>query len=153
MHSLFNPTRKESTMKTIFTLALPLIAGILAATYPGIASAAGDKAPTAANSQSMTTSSWDSESEYWRSNYASRPYYHASRSYYVYEPAYRYGYDTYKKYPGKTYDELDEATLRNGWMTARGHSNLEWNDAMPATRDAYMRAYNGKRKATPTSNK
>ena len=86
--------------------------------------------------------SWNSESSYWRNNYATRPYYNSSRNYSVYEPAYRYGADMYSRNNGRSYNELDQEELRKGWEQARGNSNLKWNDAKMATRDAYDRMYN-----------
>lgn len=84
---------------------------------------------------------WNEENSYWRDNYASRPYYQKSRDYSTMEPAYRYGMDMYNQYPDRRYDQLDRSELERGWNQTRGDSNLEWNDAEHATRDAYNRLY------------
>lgn len=89
----------------------------------------------------MTGSSWDSQSTYWRNNYPKRPYYSSSRDFSVYEPAYRYGVDLYSRHPGTPYESLDQAQLRSGWEQAHGNSDLSWNEAQKATRDAYERMY------------
>ncbi len=84
---------------------------------------------------------WNRENDYWRQNYASRPYYEQDRDYSAYEPAYRYGVDTYHQNPGLTYEDLDQKDLERGWNARRGNSAMEWNEAQDATRDAYRRAY------------
>lgn len=84
---------------------------------------------------------WASQDSYWQQNYPSRPYHTTTKTYEIYQPAYRYGADIYSKNPGVTYDKLDQAQLRRDWQDARGTSQLSWEDANPATRDAYMRLY------------
>lgn len=78
------------------------------------------------------------EDAYWRDNYASRPYVRSGATYDDYAPAYRYGMDSYEKYPNRSFDEA-EPDLRRDWGTARGKSSLEWEHAKEATRDAWHR--------------
>lgn len=90
------------------------------------------------------SNSWNTENAYWKNNYPSRPYYNSSRDYTYYEPAYRYGVDMYNRNQGKSYDELSQSDLSNGWMNARGKSSADWSDVQMATRDAYNRMYESK---------
>lgn len=80
------------------------------------------------------------EEEYWRSNYASRPYVEPERSYEDYHPAYRTGYEGYRRYgdAGKTYDEV-EPDLRNEYETQHRGAGLAWEKAKHATKDAWER--------------
>ena len=87
------------------------------------------------------------EDAYWRDNYSSRPY--ASGSDYAeYGPAYGYGVDAYKRYPGRTFDDV-EAELSRDWNSRRGTSRLEWERAKHATRDAWQRLSDAVERATP----
>jgi hypothetical protein len=88
------------------------------------------------------------EDTYWRDNYASRPYVQGGTSYDDYAPAYRYGVDSYTRYPGRNFDEL-EPELGRDWSTARGKSSLEWEHAKHATRDAWHRVSNAVERAVP----
>lgn len=106
-----------------------VVSAMLVAAYP------------AASATTTTTTSWETENSYWRSNYPSRSYYSSSRSYTTYEPAYRYGVDLYNQNPSLRYEDLNQAQLSAGWSRARTNSDLNWNDAQMATRDAYSRLY------------
>jgi hypothetical protein len=57
-----------------------------------------------------------------------------------YQPAYRTGYEGYTRYggSGKSYHEIEE-TLQRDYETNRGKSNLTWDKAKHATRDAWDR--------------
>lgn len=105
------------------------------------------------NMADRNSPNWDSEIDYWRGRYPSVSYYNKDRDYSTYEPAYRYGMELYRQNLGKSYNELDTSRLSNGWSQARGSSNLNWNDAQLATRDAYMRMMETQRSGTSgTSN-
>src|SRR5688572_20647976 len=78
------------------------------------------------------------EDAYWRQNYTSRPYVQGMRSYDDYAPAYRYGVDTYSRYRGRSFDDV-ESDLSRDWGTARGRSSLEWGNARHAARDGRIR--------------
>jgi hypothetical protein len=81
------------------------------------------------------------EDLYWRENYSSRPYVASGSDYNTYQPAYQYGVDSYTEHQGKSFDEI-ESDLSTNWNRKRGDSNLEWNAAKPAVRDAYDRLGN-----------
>ena len=78
------------------------------------------------------------EDEYWRHNYTSRPYADTALAYDDYEPAYRTGYEAYTNYhnTGRTFDDL-EPDLRSEYESKRGQSNLGWEKAKYAARDAW----------------
>jgi hypothetical protein len=88
------------------------------------------------------------EDAYWRQNYSSRPYIGDSRSYDDYGPAYKYGVDSYSRYPGRSFDEV-EGDLGRDWANARGRSSLAWDNAKHATRDAWNRLGNTVERAVP----
>jgi hypothetical protein len=73
---------------------------------------------------------------YWRDNYASRDYVDPARRFEDYAPAYEYGVRRYRA--DQSFDAL-EPDLAGEWDTARGNSDLEWNDARPAVQDAWTR--------------
>lgn len=88
------------------------------------------------------------EDAYWRDNYSSRPYVTSGTSYDEYAPAYRYGVESYSKYPDRSFDEV-EPELSRDWGTARGKSSLEWEHAKHASRDAWHRVSNAVERAVP----
>ena len=87
------------------------------------------------------------EDTYWRDNYASRPYV-SGASYDEFGPAYRYGVDSYSKYQGRSFDEVD-ADLSRDWGSIRGKSALDWERARPAARDAWQRLSDRVERAVP----
>jgi hypothetical protein len=88
------------------------------------------------------------EETYWRDNYLDQPYYLSGRSYDDYGPAYRYGAESYKRYPERGFDEV-EPELSRDWGRARGGSTLEWEHAKHATRDAWKRVSDRIERAVP----
>lgn len=85
-------------------------------------------------------SNWDEQSSYWRENFSSRPY-ASGGTYESYEPAYRYGVEAFNQYGGRRFEDLNESELRANWESSRGTSNLSWDQARDAVRDAYSRMY------------
>ena len=79
------------------------------------------------------------EDEYWRSNYASRPYVGQGEEYDAYRPAYKYGWEAYGRSEGRSFDEA-EIDLRRDWE-ARGSAGggMTWERAKQAVRDAWHR--------------
>lgn len=76
---------------------------------------------------------------WWKENYLSRPYVKSTHGFDAYEPAYWYGIRAHALYPEAEFDML-EPSLGNNWNAERAGSTLEWDDAVPAVRDAYERA-------------
>ena len=78
------------------------------------------------------------EDAYWRTNYSSRHYVDKSRAYETYQPAYRTGYEGYTRHAGKPFTEVED-DLQQNYYANRGTSDLEWDKAKQATRDAWER--------------
>lgn len=69
-------------------------------------------------------------------NYRAAPYYSAGREWNDYQPAYRYGYDTYGEYRGQRFEDVEDRLERN-WDTAKADSRLAWAEAKDAVRDGW----------------
>lgn len=81
------------------------------------------------------------EAEYWRSEYANRPYVDRQYSYDTdYAPAYAYGNSVRAQHAGRRWDDSLEADIRQGWEAAKGKSQLKWEQAKDAVRDAFDRS-------------
>jgi hypothetical protein len=78
------------------------------------------------------------EDNYWRDNYASRPYVQPGTTYDEYSPAYRYGWESQSRYSGKKFEDV-ETDLSRDWDRAKGRSRLDWEKAKSAARDAWDR--------------
>jgi uncharacterized protein YjbJ (UPF0337 family) len=78
------------------------------------------------------------ETEYWKSNYATRPYHDKSQTWDDYEPAYRYGWESRTTHRDRKFDEV-ENDLQRGWETAKGKSKMTWERAKDAVRDSWDR--------------
>jgi len=88
------------------------------------------------------------EDAYWRDSYESRPYVDSGATFDDYGPAYRYGYESYPKYHGRTFDD-SEAELSRDWDRAKGDSSLAWDKAKHATKDSFQRVSDAVERATP----
>jgi len=73
---------------------------------------------------------------HWESNYRNAPYYSAGRDWSDYQPAYKYGYDTYGSYRGQRFEDA-ESQLERDWDHAKGNSRLAWSEAKGAVRDGW----------------
>jgi hypothetical protein len=79
------------------------------------------------------------EDDYWRNEFPTRTYAAGSKhGWDDYEPAFRLGYERYPEYEGRGFEEV-EPEFAQRWSEARGGSQLEWDEARHATRDAYER--------------
>ena len=74
--------------------------------------------------------------EHFQRSYDSADYYVADRDWNDYEPAYKYGYDTYGQYRGQRFEDV-EADLERNWEATKANSRLAWNDAKGAVRDGW----------------
>lgn len=88
------------------------------------------------------------EEAYWRDNYRTRPYATSDATFDDYSPAYRYGWESYPRYRGNTFDSV-EGDLSRDWDRVRGNSSLTWDRARYATRDAWDRVSDTVERATP----
>jgi hypothetical protein len=75
------------------------------------------------------------EDAYWQENFHSRPYVTTGTAYNVYRPAYRYGWESRGIHEGKRFEDVEE-NLRADWGQT---SNMKWDDARHAVRDAWDR--------------
>ncbi|MFD0739738.1 glycine zipper domain-containing protein [Lysobacter koreensis] len=71
-----------------------------------------------------------------KNEYRNTPYYSAGREWTDYEPAYKYGYDTYGQYRGQKFEDV-EGDLERKWDATRADSRLAWNEARGAVRDGW----------------
>lgn len=93
---------------------------------------------TSAGSRSGA-SDWSIDDAYWQSNYPSRPYASADRSYEHYRPAYRYGFESAGLHRGRDWNEV-EPSLRSGWdrYEHRDASHKStWDEIKDAAKDAW----------------
>lgn len=81
---------------------------------------------------------WNSERDWWRDNYSSRPYARADRGFDQYEPGYRYGYESANRYRGRNWNDV-EPDLRNGWNNYehRGANKSTWDEIKDSVKDAW----------------
>lgn len=77
------------------------------------------------------------EDEYWRRAHSTRPY-ATSGTYDEYRPAYEYGWESFTRYRGRKFDEV-EPDLRLEWEKGRTRTRLGWDEARQAARDAWDR--------------
>ena len=78
------------------------------------------------------------EDAYWREHYRDRPYVREGHDYEYYQPAYRFGWESFSQFGHRSFDELDEDFARD-WDERRGASLQTWRDAREAARDAWNR--------------
>lgn len=80
----------------------------------------------------------DYDEAYWRDTYTGQPYYIPEYSFDDYSPAYRYGHETYHRFRGKSFADV-EPELEKGWQDSRGTSRLTWDTARNAVRRVWYR--------------
>ena len=78
------------------------------------------------------------EDAYWRQEYRGRPYVETDASYDNYGPAYSYGVAAFGRHDAQHFD-LAEPELAQDWNAMRGGSDLPWDRARPAVKDAWER--------------
>jgi hypothetical protein len=76
------------------------------------------------------------EDDFWRRNYATRPYVTPGANYETYRPAYQFGWESYRRFRGRRFDDI-ESDLRREWE--RMDRELSWSKARGATQDAWKR--------------
>ncbi len=74
--------------------------------------------------------------KHFESSYRDAPYYSAGREWKDYEPAYKYGYDTYGQYRGQRFEDV-ESKLERDWNSTKAESRLGWAEAKGAVRDGW----------------
>jgi hypothetical protein len=78
------------------------------------------------------------EDAYWRENYRATGLIDPTREYEYYQPAYRFGWESYSRYGRRSFEEIDEA-LQDEWEKERGPSSPDWSEARGPARDAWDR--------------
>ena len=76
------------------------------------------------------------EDDYWRRNYASRPYVTPGATYETYRAAYQFGWESFRRYRGRPFDDV-EGDLRREWE--RTDREMSWETARGAARDSWHR--------------
>jgi hypothetical protein len=79
----------------------------------------------------------EKEAAYWREQHPRQPY-AKNYSYEEFEHAYRTGYDTFFRYPGKTFDEVEESVAAD-YEQAKPASALPWDTVRPAASAVFDR--------------
>ena len=74
--------------------------------------------------------------DHFKNSYQSTSYYNSSRDWNDYEPAYKYGYDTYGQYRGQQFEDV-ESDLERNWDTTKANSRLAWTEARGAVKDGW----------------
>ena len=75
-------------------------------------------------------------SDHFKNTYRDTAYYASGRDWNDYEPAYKYGYDTYGQYRGQRFEDV-ESDLERNWNATRANSRLAWNEAKGAVKDGW----------------
>jgi hypothetical protein len=81
---------------------------------------------------------WTRDQSWWRENFRDRPYVQADRGFEVYEPGYRYGYESASRLRGRSWNDV-EPELRTGWNSFEGRGQSTWENIKDAVRDAWDR--------------
>jgi hypothetical protein len=81
------------------------------------------------------------DATYWREHFVQRTHVKPGSSYEDYGPAFAYGESARQRHGDRDFD-IVAVELGQDWMAVRGQSNLEWDDARPAARDAWVRSGN-----------
>lgn len=81
------------------------------------------------------------EADYWRQEHPNRPYADRQDNYDKdYAPAYAYGNTVRGEHADRRWDDSLEADARSGWEGAKDKSELKWEQAKGAVRDAFDRS-------------
>ena len=76
------------------------------------------------------------EDDYWRRNYASRSYVTPGATYETYRAAYEFGWESFRRYRGRAFDDV-EGDLRREWE--RTDREMSWETARGAASDSWHR--------------
>lgn len=89
-----------------------------------------------------TARTYAASDNYWRDRVTSAPYYGDGTDYdRDFRMAYRYGTWARSRHYNRVWDARLEQELSHGWSGFRRNSLLEWEQAMPAVRDAFEQAH------------
>lgn len=105
------------------------VGAIVGAIVGGVAGAYGGRGVAEAVNPTV-------EEQYWRENHATQSYATEGYDYEHYAPAYRVGYEALGKYPGKSFDEIEDDVALDYEKHQPG-SALPWDQVRPASRAAW----------------
>lgn len=74
--------------------------------------------------------------DYFKKNYTQASYYNPSKTWDDYSPAYQYGYNSYDRYRGQRFEDVED-TLRQDWEQTKASSRMAWDDVRGAVRDGW----------------
>jgi len=77
------------------------------------------------------------EDAYWRTNHASQAY-AGDGAYDRFQPAYKHGWESFGRYEGKRFDDV-EMDLKRDWEKTEAAGSMGWDKAKQATRSAWHR--------------
>jgi hypothetical protein len=89
------------------------------------------------------------EDAYWRGQYMREVYFQNGMTYDDYEPAYRFGHESYRRYSGRKFEDI-ERDMGGQWDTVKAKSRLAWDHAKHAVRAAWDRMEKAVRDKKPT---
>lgn len=116
-----------------------LISGPLDAARGAVAGGLVEKAPSESKPP-------NNESAFWRANHASQPYLQAGVPYEDYEPAYRFGWESFDRRTAisDTFESVESA-LAAEWDRSAAVSSLTWERAREMVRAAWHRVETAQR--------
>jgi hypothetical protein len=84
------------------------------------------------------------EAQFWKERYRLRPYYRSGTSFEVWEPAYRFGWDSARRpqHALRSFEELEDE-LAAEWRKEREAVGDDWRLYRDAVKDAWVRVRNG----------
>jgi hypothetical protein len=82
-----------------------------------------------------------SEEKYWRERHAQQPYASGEHAFEEYAPAYRAGVTAFGKYPGRTFEDVEQDVAQDYEKSRRG-VGLPWDHARHAVRAAWAKLSN-----------
>ena len=113
--------------------AVGSVAGPIGTVVGAVAGAVGGAKAGDAIAEAVNPTEYN---RHFENQYREAPYYSAGREWNDYEPAYKYGYDTYGQYRGQRFEDVEDSLERN-WDATKANSRLEWNEAKGAVRDGW----------------
>lgn len=113
--------------------AIGSVAGPIGTVVGAVAGAVGGAKAGDAIAEAVNPTEYN---RHFEGQYREAPYYSAGREWNDYEPAYKYGYDTYGQYRGQRFEDVENDLERN-WDATKANSRLAWTEARGAVRDGW----------------